>query len=67
MVSRVSGFRSREVSSPASQSKLKRNFSVGRITRFFCFSAPRYCCLISSSVRSFSFSCNGKRNFYINL
>mmetsp|Transcript_37221 Transcript_37221/g.82795 ORF Transcript_37221/g.82795 Transcript_37221/m.82795 type:complete len:373 (+) Transcript_37221:415-1533(+) len=48
------GLRSLLVSSPASQSKLNLNFSLGRITFFFCFSCPRYCCLISSS--SFSFS-----------
>jgi len=44
-----SGLRSREVSSPASQSKLNLNFSAPFRTFFFFFSAPRYCALISAS------------------
>ncbi len=44
-----SGFKSRDVSSSAPQSKLNLNFSLGFITRFFSCVSPRYCCLMSSS------------------
>lgn len=44
-----SGLRSLLVSSPASQSKLNLNFSLGRSAFLRVLSAPRYCCLISSS------------------